>query len=162
MKVDIYLNFDGNCEEAFNHYKEVFGAEICCKMTWDDNPHKKEGKIEVDEKKAKQIMHMSLPLTEHCTLMGCDQPPEGTECGDAEPAKFIKGNNVQINLEPNSKEHADQLIKMLSSKGGTITQPMCDTFWGAYFGMCKDAYGISWMLNYPTTTATKDEKKDGN
>ena len=158
MRVDVYLTFNGNCEEAFTHYKEVFGGDFGCKMTWADNPHKNEGKAPLDEEKAKEIMHMSLCLTEHFTLMGCDQPPETSDCGG--PEGFVRGNNVQINLEPNSREHADELIKKLSSKGGAIAMPMSDTFWGAHFGMCKDPYGITWMLNYSTGGPDCDEKKE--
>lgn len=127
MKVNLYVSFDGNCEEAFTFYKAVFGGEFDCRMTWADNPHKNEGKVELNEEKAKQIMHMSLCLNEHFTLMGCDQPPKASSCAGPEPAKFVPGNNFQINLEPDSKEHADKLIENLSSQGRAITLPMSDT-----------------------------------
>ncbi|CAB9517412.1 3-demethylubiquinone-9 3-methyltransferase [Seminavis robusta] len=160
MKVHLYLTFDGNCSRAFDHYKEVFGTDIECKMTWGDNPHKNKSKVALSEEKANQIMHMSMHLTKSFELMGCDTPPEGSCCGEGMGhEKFVVGNNMQINLEPDSKAHADKLIVALASKGGKVMNPMEEAFWGSYFGMCKDPFGVTWMLNCPLE-ANKDEKKE--
>jgi PhnB protein len=59
------------------------------------------------------------------------------------------GNNVQISISPASKEEADKLFNGLSA-GGSVMMPMADAFWGAYFGMCTDKFGIHWMINYQT------------
>jgi PhnB protein len=159
MKVHVYLNFNGNCAQAFEHYKQVFGCDIACKMTWADNPEM--DKSTLSEEKAKQIMHTVINLTDNFELMGCDMPPEGTPGGDCGLKKFVFGDNITINLEPDSKEHADKLIAALASNGGKITSPMADAFWGCYFGMCQDPFGVNWMLNFPLE-GNKDEKKDGN
>lgn len=61
--------------------------------------------------------------------------------------KVTAGNNFHLSLEAESKEEADKLFKGLSS-GGKVTQPLADAFWGAYFGMVTDKFGIQWMVNY--------------
>ena len=160
MKVSLYLNFDGNCADAFDFYKEVFQSEITCKMTWSQSPQKKKAKTEVSEKDGNKIMHMGLSLTKDTDLMGCDNPPEGYGCDDMDDdeKEYTVGNNMQITLEPDSKEHADNLLKALSSKGGKVIMPMSNTFWGAYFGMCRDAYGITWMFNFPSEEEKKEDE----
>ena len=147
MKVNLYLTFDGNCAEAFDFYKTVFHSNIDMKMTWAENPEKMESKTELSEEDGKKIMHMSLPLTKETILMGCDSPPDGQSCGSGD--KFTIGNNVQINLVPDSKEHAETLLKDLSAEGGKVIFPMSNTFWGSYFGMCKDRFGLTWMCDFP-------------
>ena len=59
----------------------------------------------------------------------------------------IKGNNVTLSLHPDSKEEADRLYNALS-KDGTAAMPMMDMFWGDYWGMLTDKYGVQWMVNY--------------
>jgi PhnB protein len=59
----------------------------------------------------------------------------------------VKGNNVYINLEPDSREEADRLFNDLSA-GGVVEMPMGDMFWGAYFGSFVDKFGIKWMVNF--------------
>jgi PhnB protein len=160
MKVHLYLTFDGKCAQAFDHYKDVFGCDIASKLTWGDNPEKDQSTIPLSDEKANQIMHMSMPLTKDFELMGCDMPPEGTPGGGCPmEKKFVFGDNLTINLQSDSKEHADKLLAALASKGGTITMPMADTWWG-YFGMCKDPFGVNWMMNFPLED-NKDEKKEG-
>jgi PhnB protein len=158
MKVHVYLSFDGTCSQAFDHYKEVFGCEFTSKLTWGDNPEKDQATIPLSDEKANQIMHMSIALTKDFELMGCDMPPEGTPGGDCEGGnKFVFGDNMTINIEPDSKEHADKLLAALASNGGKVTSPMAPTWWGCYFGMCKDPFGVNWMLNFPLED-NKDEK----
>ena len=166
MKVNVYLNFEGNCAEAFDFYKSVFGGEFDSKMTWGGSAHmmKEEDPSNFKELKAEdaaRIMHMDLALTKDVYLMGCDNPPKDFgSCGGMDPEPFTVGNNMQICIQPDSREHADKLIAALSAKGGKVMMPMAETFWKAYFGMCKDAFGITWMFNFPTEE--KEEKKDGN
>ena len=133
-----YLNFNGTTEEAFGFYKSVFGGEFAMVMRFKDIPKEYKGADHEDNK----IMHIALPIAGGNVLMGSDVPES--------MSKVTTGNNIQISISPASKEEADKLYNGLSA-GGTVTMPMADAFWGAYFGMCIDKYGISWMINYDST-----------
>ena len=61
--------------------------------------------------------------------------------------KLIQGNNYSVSINTESREEADKLFNGLSA-GGQITMPLANTFWGAYFGMFIDKFGINWMVNF--------------
>jgi PhnB protein len=132
-----YLNFNGNTEEAFNFYKSVFGGEFTTVSRFKDIPAEYKGPDHEDQK----IMHIALPIGDGNVLMGSDVPES--------MGKVITGNNVQISIHPASKEEADKLFNGLSA-GGNVIMPMADAFWGAYFGMFTDRFGINWMINVDT------------
>lgn len=136
--VNAYLTFNGNCREAFDFYKSVFGGEYPYIGTFGEMPPM-EGKETPKEDKDK-IMHVTLPISKETVLMGSDTSGEGT-------SHFKQGNNIAISINTESKEEADKLFNGLST-GGMITMPLEETFWGAYFGMFTDKFGISWMVNY--------------
>jgi PhnB protein len=131
-----YLNFNGNTEEAFNFYKNVFGGEFTNLTRFSDTPAAA-GMAPADVNK---LMHVSLPIGKGNTLMGTDAVE-----GMGHTLTF--GNNTQLSLEADSKEEAVKLFDGLSS-GGNIEMPMSDQFWGAHFGMLTDKFGIKWMVNY--------------
>lgn len=140
-----YLNFKGNTEEVFNFYKSVFGGEFAEFMRWKDMPSNEEGcggeeGGEKPEGLDDKIMHVSLPIGNGTVLMGSDAV-------DGFGPPFSAGNNFSIAIGADSKEELDALFNGLS-EGGTITMPLADSFWGAYFGMCVDKYGIQWLFNY--------------
>ena len=130
-----YLNFNNTTEEAFNFYKSVFGGEFAMVMRFNDTPKEYKGPDHEDNK----IMHIALPIAGGGMLMGSDVPES--------MGKVVPGNNIQLSLAPASKEEADKLFNGLSA-GGKVTMPMADAFWGAYFGMCEDKFGIRWMINF--------------
>ena len=136
MKVNPYLNFDGQAEEAFNFYKSVFGGEFSAHMKMSDAPDSDKLPKEIQER----TMHISLPLGEDTILMASDTI-EGMG------APFKKGNNTYVSLHPKSREEADRIFNGLS-QGGSIEMPMEDQFWGDYFGSFMDKFGICWMINY--------------
>ncbi len=138
--VSTYLNFKSETEEAFNFYKSVFGGEFMGGiMRYGDMPSdEKSGPIPDDVKDL--VMHMSMPILGGHMLMGSDAP-EGFGF------KFNPGNNVYIMLSPDSKEETTRLFKALS-EGGTVEMDLADTFWGAYYGSCKDKFGVQWMFNF--------------
>lgn len=136
--VNAYLTFNGNCREAFDFYKSVFGGEYPYIGTFGEMPLM-EGKETPEEDKDK-ILHVSLPISKETVLMGSDTGGEWA-------SHFKQGNNIAISINTESKEEADKLFNGLSA-GGTITMPLEDTFWGAYFGMFTDKFGINWMVNY--------------
>ncbi len=132
-----YLNFNGNCEEAFNFYKSVFGGEFTYIGRFGEMPPSDE--FTVSERDKNKVMHVSLP-TGSSVLMGSDN-------GEQYEASFVKGNNFSVSINADSREEAENLYNGLSA-GGQVTMPMSDTFWGAYFGMFTDKFGINWMVNY--------------
>ncbi|GGF62499.1 VOC family protein [Wenyingzhuangia marina] len=136
--VNTYLNFNGNCEEAFNFYKSIFGGEFNYVGRFSEMPEG--GGFEVPESFKNKIMHIGLSIG-NTLLMGSD-----TIEGDWAPP-FVQGNNFSISIHTESKEEADKLFQSLSV-GGQITMPMDNTFWGDYFGMFTDKFGINWMVNF--------------
>lgn len=136
--VNVYLTFNGNCEEAFNFYKSVFGGEFPYIGRFGDMPAES-GKEMPDADKNK-IMHVSLPISQETMLMGSDT-------GGDWASNLKEGNNFSLSLNTDSREEAERLCAALS-EGGTVTMPLEDTFWGAYFGMWTDKFGINWMVNY--------------
>ncbi len=136
--VNTYLTFDGNCETAFNFYKSVFGGEFKYMGRFKDMPSM--GGKEMPASDGEKIMHVSLPVSKETILMGSDALE-----GFGPPVQV--GNNFSISVNTDNKEEADQLHNSLSA-GGIIGMPMNETFWGSYFGMCTDQFGINWMVSF--------------
>ena len=135
MALNMHLTFDGNCREAFELYRSVFGGEFAELMTYADGPPEMS---RTDGAEA-LVMHVSLAMGSS-VLMGADRSPGFT------PA-LVVGNNFSIGIEGRSREHCDDVFGRLSA-GGEVTDRLHDTFWGAYFGSCTDRFGINWMINY--------------
>lgn len=141
--VNVYLNFDGQCEEAFEFYKSVFGGEFSYIGRFNEMPQDENNKL--SEADGNKIMHVSLPISAETNLFGSDT------IGAWSP-KLVQGNNYSISINASSKEEADRLFNGLSA-GGQVTMPLENTFWGAYFGMFVDKYGINWMVNFDENPA---------
>jgi len=137
--VSTYLNFDRNTEEAFNFYKSVFGTEFSGEINRMGDVTPEEGQPPIAEEDKNLVMHVSLPILGGHTLMGTDAP-------ESMGFKIKFGNNVHINLEPDTRQQTDRLFKALSD-GGTVTMELQDMFWGDYFGTCTDKFGVQWMFN---------------
>ena len=138
MTVNPYLNFNGTCEEAFNQYKSIFGGEFSYVGRYSDMPADPNHPISEEDKN--KIMHMSLPLANGGVLMGSD-------AGGEWASNIVVGTNVTLSLNATSKEEADRVFNALAD-GGVVTMPMNATFWGDYFGMCIDKFGINWMMSF--------------
>ncbi len=141
--VNVYLNFDGQCEEAFSFYKSVFGGEFSYIGRFNEMPQDENNKL--SESDGNKIMHVSLPISAETNLFGSDT------VGAWSP-KLVQGNNYSISINASSKEEADRLFNGLSA-GGQVTMPLENTFWGAYFGMFVDKFGINWMVNFDENPA---------
>jgi PhnB protein len=137
--VNIYLTFDGNCKQAFDFYKSVFGGDFAYVGTFGEMPPQ-EGMPPVSEEAKDQIMHISLPISKETMLMGSDTGGEWA-------ANLSVGNNFSVSVSTDSKDNADAIFGKLSV-GGQVTMPMADTFWGDYFGMLTDKFGINWMVSF--------------
>lgn len=137
--VSTYLNFRRNTEEAFHFYKSVFGGDFVGGISrFRDIPESAE-MPPLPEEDRDLVMHMALPILGGHLLMGSDAP-------ESMQFRVNPGNNVYINLEPDTREVADRLFRALS-EGGAVEMEMQETFWGAYYGSCRDKYGVQWMFN---------------
>lgn len=143
--VNIYLNFNGNCEEAFNFYKSVFGGEFPYIGKFKDMPPQ-EG-MPLSKEMGDRIMHISLPISKETMIMGSDTGGEWA-------SSFQQGNNFSICINTGSKEEADRLFNGMS-EGGKVTMPLANTFWGDYFGMFTDKFGINWMVSFNAAQQNK-------
>ena len=132
-----YLNFPGNTEEAFRFYKAVFGGDYIGPIArMGDAPA---GGPPISDKDKALVMHIELAITGGHVIMGTDAP-------ESMGFKLTQGNNVHINLEPDTRGEADRLFKALA-EGGKVEMPLQDMFWGAYFGSLRDKYEVQWMVN---------------
>lgn len=135
ITINPYLNFNGNCEEAFEFYKSVFGGEFSHTGRFADMPAEQP----LPAADARKIMHISLPISKETVLMGCD-----TLAPFCPPVK--QGDNISITINAIQPEEARRLFQALS-QGGKVTMPMEEQFWGALFGAFTDRFGIQWMIN---------------
>lgn len=142
-RVTTYLNFPGNTEEAFTFYRSVFKTEFSGKgiQRFGDLPADA-NHPPVSESIKKMVLHVELPILGGHVLMGTDAPKEMG-------FTLKTGNNMHICLEPNTREETQRLFDELS-RGGNVTMPLKDMFFGSFFGECADKYGINWMFNFKT------------
>jgi len=138
--VSTYLNFKRNTEEAFNFYKAVFGGEFFGQgiMRFGDIPPQ-EGMPPLAEEDKNLVMHVELRILNSHSLMGTDAP-------ESMGFKLNPGNNIYINLQPDTRKETRRLFDQLSA-GGKVTMDLADMFWGDYYGSCVDKFGIHWMFN---------------
>jgi PhnB protein len=133
QNLGIYLVMNGNCEEAFTYYQSVFGGTLAFSR-FKDGPQSPNGpKIN-----GELIMNVTFK-TENFEIMGCDMPDYMKQPLDH--------NSFNIILNASSKEQADQYYNGLLA-GSQVLMPLENTFWGAYFGMLKDKFGVQWMVSY--------------
>ncbi|NQX43311.1 PhnB protein [Pedobacter steynii] len=134
--INPYLNFEGKTEEAFNFYKSVFGGEFQVIQRFKDMPDGDKMSAEDGNK----IMHVSLPIGDGNVLMG-------TDTLESMGQKLNMGNNFSISVDTDSEAESDQIFNALVA-GGEVVMPLEKTFWGAYFGMLTDRFGIQWLVNF--------------
>lgn len=136
--VNVYLNFNGNCEEAFNFYKSVFGGEFPYIGRFNEMPPDENNPM--PETDGNRIMHVSLPISAETMLMGSDTGGEWAP-------HYKQGNNFSISVTASSTEEAERIFNALA-EGGNVTMPLAKTFWADNFGMLEDKFGINWMMSY--------------
>ena len=138
--VSTYLNFNGNTEEAFTFYKDVFGTEFLGEVARMGDVPMGPGDSKPNEHDANLVMNVTLPIIGGHLL-------QGTDATESMGFTLNQGNNVYICIDPDSREDANRLFAALSD-GGTVNMPMQDMFWGDYFGECVDKFGVQWMVNF--------------
>ena len=131
MQLQPYLNFNGDCAEAFKLYEKVLGGKIEGMMTHGDSPMAEQTPPEWQDR----IMHARLVVGD-AVLMASDAPPEYY----AKP----QGTYVSINVKTTSE--GERIFNALA-EGGSVQMPFEKTFWAAGFGMLVDRFGIPWMVN---------------
>lgn len=142
-RVTTYLNFNGNTEEAIKFYKKVFNGEFTgYGLQRFEDITLPEGNPPMNDADKKLILHAELSILGGHVLMATDAP-------ESMGFKLIAGNNMHINVEPESREETERIFNELS-EGGNVTMPLADMFFGAYYGSLTDKYGINWMLHYQT------------
>lgn len=138
-RTSIYLNFMGRTEEAFLFYKSVFGTEFTGQFQRLGEVPQPPGMPVLTDAEKKMIMHVELPILAGTVLMGTDEL-------ESMGHNLVFGNNISINLEPDTRAETDRLCKALS-EGGKSEMPLAEMFWGGYFGTCVDKFGVRWMFN---------------
>ena len=135
--INPWINFNGNAEEAFTFYKSVFGGEFTKVIRFKDI---ESTEFPVAEKEKNKIMLITLPIGKNNTLLANDVPEIMGKVNENE-------NRSKISVSTESKEEADKIFNGLSA-GGEVEMPMDDSFWGSYFGMFRDKYGIEWVIEF--------------
>jgi PhnB protein len=131
MRIDPYLNFDGDCAEAFRTYERILGGRLETLMTHGESPIAGE----VPAAWHDRILHATLVVGE-AVLMGSDTPPEYYE----------KATGGHVSLQIGDPAEAERVFHALA-EGGRVTMPMGRTFWAERFGMLTDRFGTPWMIN---------------
>ena len=130
MKLYTYLNYGGNCEQAFRFYEQHLGGKILMKVTHGQGPDA--ANVPSDRKNA--ILHARIKIGE-TVLMGADVPPE----------RFQPMRSAYLSLLLDSTEEAERIYALLSD-GGEVFMPLQETFFAHGFAMLRDKFGTSWML----------------
>ncbi len=134
--INPYLNFPGNTEEAFNFYKAAFGGDFAMVMRFKDSPEAANTPAGDQDK----LMHIALPIGKGNVLMG-------TDTLESKGQKIRPGNNFHLSISADSDAEAEKLFNALSA-GGKIMVPISKQFWGDYFGMFTDKFGVQWMISH--------------
>lgn len=139
-RVNTYLNFAAQSEEAFTTYAKIFGTQITSLIRFSDVPAMGPGELPAEEQGL--VMHAEMPILAGHILMATDMLASmGHETR--------VGNNTTLCLDVDSRDEADRLYGALSD-GGSEGSPMADMPWGAYWGVTLDRFGVRWMINHTT------------
>lgn len=138
-RVSTYLNFPRSTEAAFLFYKSVFGGDFAGPISRFKDIPSQPGQPGPAEEDKNLVMHVELPILGGHVLMGTDAP-------ESMGFTVTPGNNVYINLEPDTRAETDRLFAALSA-GGKIEMALQEMFWGGYFGSFIDKFGVQWMFN---------------
>ena len=131
MQLVPYLNFNGNCAEAFRFYERVLGGKIEVLLPHADSPVA----AQVPPEWKDRVLHARLVVGDQ-VLLASDAPPE----------KYAPTRGIYAFAGLDTPEEAERIFAALAG-GGTITMPFGPTFWASAFGMCVDRFGIGWMVN---------------
>ena len=138
-----YLNFDGDCAEAFAFYADTFGGTIAYQSTFGEAASMP-GMPPLNDEDKRRIMHAQIQL-KGGLLMGSDALAGADEaCGGG----YRPPQGMWVSVQADDAEQGRRFFDALA-KGGEVAMPYADTFWSDGFGMVKDRFGIPWMVNVP-------------
>lgn len=129
MHTDTYLNFNGQCEDAFRFYARTMGGDVTALMRWSDMPGGN-----ATPAMAKKVMHAHLKIGP-TSILGSDAPAD----------RYNKPQGFNVTLNAESDGEAERVFAALSD-GGNVTMKMEETFFATRFGMVTDRFGIPWMV----------------
>lgn len=138
-KLHAYLNFEGNCEEAFTFYETVFDTKNIGIHRFGDMPANPEFVIP-DEAKNK-VMHTALLINENTMLMGSDT---FGDCG----GNATQGSNTYLMLDTATADEAHKLYDKLTVDAQKIEMPLGEQFWAELYSSFTDKFGINWMIHF--------------
>jgi PhnB protein len=130
MKLYTYLNYGGNCRQAFEFYEKHLGGKITQLATHGDQPEA--GSVPSNWKDA--VLHARLDIG-GTTVLGADIPPD----------RFQPMRSAYLTLMLDSVGEAERIYALLT-EGGQIFMKMEETFFARRFAMLRDKFGTSWML----------------
>jgi len=142
--VSTYLNFPRNTEAAFMFYRSVFGTEFSAPIARFRDMPPQPDQPPLPAADLDLVMHVALPILGGHELMGTDAP-------ESMGFKVNMGNNVYINLAPDTRGETNRLFRLLA-EGGKVEMPLQEMFWGDYFGSLTDKFGVQWMFNCASKT----------
>jgi PhnB protein len=131
VKVNPYLNFNGDCAAALKFYEKVLGARVTFSMTWGEMP----GADQFPAETHNLIMHASVNIGEDVVM-----------CADSPPGRYEKPTGMNVSIHVKDVSEGESLFNSLA-ESGNVTMPFQKTFWSPGFGMCVDRFGIPWMVN---------------
>jgi PhnB protein len=138
-RVSTYLNFGRDTEAAFEFYRSVFGGDFNGPIHRMGDVPPMPGQPALAEADRHLVMHVELTILGAHVLMGTDAP-------ESMGFTLNPGNNVHINLHPDTRAETDRLFAALA-EGGQVSMALQDMFWGDYFGSLTDRFGTCWMFN---------------
>ena len=130
MKLNTYLTFNGDCEEAMNYYKDIFDGEFITFMRYKDGPPEY-----VNDSNEEKVMHVTMQF-HGCELLA----------SDAMGGPTTKGSAYHLSVGIDNEEEAATIFNSLAD-GGKVEMPFQDVFWGGKFGSVIDKFGIQWMVS---------------
>ena len=130
MRLNTFLNFGGNCEEAFRFYEQHLGGEITMMMRRAEQPDQP-----VTWPGWEQSIQYAIMRIGETELMGSDVPPE----------RFQPMRSVYLSLTVDGAAEAERIWALLS-EGGQVLMPMEETFFAVRFGQLRDRFATSWMI----------------
>lgn len=139
-KVHAYLNFNGNCDQAFQFYAQVFGTKTSPVHRFGDMPNDPDSP-QLDALDQQKVMHVSLPINEHTQLMGSD-------CLESFGQKIILGNNNYVMLDVYTAEEAKMLYDKLSVNAQVMEMELAPQFFAELFSSFIDQFGTPWMIHF--------------
>jgi PhnB protein len=135
MQVEPYLFFTGNCEDALNFYKGIFGGEIVQISRFKDMPPDMREESSIGSEHDNRIMHATFK-----------SPSLSFMASDGRPGKQYGEGPISLSIGLSDVSEAQHIFDALA-QDGNVEMPLADTFWGAKFGMLTDKFGIDWMVN---------------